>query len=54
MTGYPSGWNNDSCGHGTHVAGTIAATNNNVGVVGVSPGAVSLHIIKVFDGASCG
>ncbi|MGY1425900.1 S8 family serine peptidase [Lysobacter sp. A289] len=54
MSGYPSGWNNDSCGHGTHVAGTIAAANNSVGVVGVSPGEVSLHIIKVFDGASCG
>ncbi|KAB8198389.1 S8 family serine peptidase [Lysobacter maris] len=54
MTGYPSGWNNDSCGHGTHVAGTIAAVDNNVGVVGVSPGAVSLHIVKVFDGAACG
>ncbi|GHA82808.1 S8 family serine peptidase [Cognatilysobacter bugurensis] len=54
MTGYPSGWNNDSCGHGTHVAGTIAAVNNTAGVVGVSPGKVSLHIVKVFDGASCG
>jgi len=54
MTGYPSGWNNDSCGHGTHVAGTIAAANNSVGVVGVSPAKVSLHIVKVFDGASCG
>jgi serine protease len=54
MTGYPAGWNNDSCGHGTHVAGTIAAANNSTGVIGVSPGKVSLHIIKVFDGASCG
>ena len=54
MTGYPSGWNSDSCGHGTHVAGTIAAASNGAGVVGVSPGKVSLHIIKVFDGASCG
>lgn len=54
MTGYPAGWNNDSCGHGTHVAGTIAAANNTSGVVGVSPGKVSLHIVKVFDGAACG
>ena len=56
MTGYASAglsWNTDSCGHGTHVAGTIAAANNNLGVVGVSPGKVSLHIVKVFDGASC-
>ena len=56
MTGYAStgqSWNTDSCGHGTHVAGTIAAVNNTTGVVGVSPGKVSLHIVKVFDGESC-
>ena len=46
--GYPSGWDTDLCGHGTHVAGTIAAANNNTGVVGVSPGEVSLYIFKVF------
>jgi subtilisin family serine protease len=50
--GYPTtGWDTDACGHGTHVAGTIAAANNSVGVVGVSPG-VSLFIVKVF-GDSC-
>ncbi|QQQ03645.1 S8 family serine peptidase [Lysobacter enzymogenes] len=48
ITGYPTGWDTDTCGHGTHVAGTIAAANNNVGVVGVSPGKVSLHIVKIF------
>jgi len=46
-------WNTDSCGHGTHVAGTIAAVNNTQGVVGVAPDNVSLHIVKVFDGADC-
>lgn len=57
MTGHASSgqtWSDDSCGHGTHVAGTIAAVDNNAGVIGVSPGQVSLHIVKVFDGASCG
>jgi serine protease len=57
MTGYASSgqsWSTDSCGHGTHVAGTIAAVNNTAGVVGVSPGKVSLHIVKVFDGEACG
>jgi len=52
--GYPSDWNNDTCGHGTHVAGTIVASNNNVGVVGVTPGGASLYIVKVFDGPDCG
>lgn len=53
LGGYPTGWNTDYCGHGTHVAGTIAAANNSVGVVGVTPGAVSLYIVKVF-GDNCG
>ena len=52
--GYPSGWDSDTCGHGSHVAGTIAAANDAAGVVGVSPGAVRLSIVKVFNGASCG
>lgn len=45
-------WNYDDCGHGTHVAGTIVAANNTLGVVGVSPG-VALHIVKVFTGEAC-
>ncbi len=50
--GYPTGWNTDGCGHGTHVAGTIAAAHNSLGVVGVTPGTVSLYIVKVF-GDNC-
>ena len=39
----------DGYGHGTHVAGTITAMNNQLGVVGVTPGTVSLYIVKIFD-----
>ena len=46
--GYPEDWSLDNCGHGTHVAGTIAAANNSIGVVGVTPGKTSLYIVKVF------
>ncbi|WP_018984679.1 S8 family serine peptidase [Salinimonas chungwhensis] len=41
-------WYNDGNGHGTHVAGTIAAYDNNQGVVGVYPG-VNMHIVKIFN-----
>lgn len=44
-------WAEDGYGHGTHVAGTINAVNNRLGVVGVSPGDVSLFIVKIFDNA---
>eukprot|EP00928_Gymnodinium_smaydae_P013899 TRINITY_DN15043_c0_g1_i1.p1 TRINITY_DN15043_c0_g1~~TRINITY_DN15043_c0_g1_i1.p1 ORF type:complete len:600 (-),score=91.22 TRINITY_DN15043_c0_g1_i1:265-2064(-) len=51
--GYAQSWDSDGCSHGTHVAGTIAASKGNgLGVVGVSPN-VSLFIVKVF-GSNCG
>jgi len=37
----------DDNGHGTHVAGTVAALDNGIGVVGVAPGA-RLHAVKVL------
>ena len=41
-------WDKDSCGHGSHVAGTISAiAGNSKGVIGVAPN-VALHIVKVF------
>jgi subtilisin family serine protease len=38
----------DDNGHGTHVAGIIAAEDNDIGVVGVAPQA-SLYGVKVLD-----
>ena len=43
----------DYNGHGTHVAGTIAAEENGAGVVGVAPEA-ELLIVKVLDGSGAG
>jgi len=50
--GYPTGWNSDTCGHGTHVAGSVGASNNTTGVVGVAPN-VSFYFVQVFSGSSC-
>lgn len=38
----------DADGHGTHVAGTVGALDNNIGVVGVAPGA-RLWSVKVLN-----
>ena len=43
-------WYTDERSHGTHVAGTVAAIDNAVGVVGVLPHQhINLFIAKVFD-----
>ncbi|MEO7602470.1 MAG: S8 family peptidase [Sphingomicrobium sp.] len=39
---------NDQNGHGTHVAGTIAAKDNGLGVIGVAPGAPVVSV-RVLD-----
>jgi serine protease len=44
-------WAFDGYGHGTHVAGTINAVDNDFGVIGVSPGDVEFFIVKIFDDA---
>ena len=43
----------DDNGHGTHVAGTIAALDNGTGVVGTAP-LVSIYALKAFDAAGSG
>ncbi len=43
----------DDNGHGTHVAGSVAAIDNGAGVVGVAPGA-RLHAVKVLSSSGSG
>jgi subtilisin family serine protease len=45
--GYTRSYKDDN-GHGTHVAGIIAALDNEIGVVGVANG-VDLYAVKVLD-----
>ena len=42
----------DKCGHGTHVAGTIAAENNGLGMVGVAPKAKIVPVKALNDKGS--
>jgi subtilisin family serine protease len=49
LTGSPSNQNpDDQNGHGTHVAGTIAAKDNTIGSVGVAPG-TTVVAVRVLD-----
>lgn len=43
----------DGNGHGTHVAGTIGAIDNEIGVIGVAPN-VPLYAVKVLDNRGSG
>jgi len=43
----------DGNGHGTHVSGTIGAINNNIGVIGVAPGATVIPV-KVLGATGSG
>lgn len=50
---FAGGDGTDGNGHGTHVAGTAAAVDNGVGVVGAAPGA-TVHAVKVCkNGGIC-
>ncbi len=46
-------WGSDGNGHGTHVAGTVAALDNEVGVVGVGP-EIRLYAVKVLNDSGSG
>ncbi len=43
-----TGWQPTTSSHGTHVAGTVAAARNGVGIVGVAPG-VRMASVKVVS-----
>lgn len=45
-------WNDDN-GHGSHVAGIVAALDNDIGVIGVGP-AIDLYAIKVLGASGSG
>lgn len=51
-SGCAAPWDDDN-GHGTHVAGTVGATDNDVGVIGVAPQA-TLHAVKVLSNTGSG
>lgn len=50
---FAGGQNKDCDGHGTHVAGTVAAEHNTQDVVGVAPG-LSLYGVKVLGCSGSG
>ncbi len=52
-TGGSTGKWADGHGHGTHVAGTVAAKDNDFGVVGVAPG-TPLYAVKVLNNQGMG
>jgi subtilisin family serine protease len=45
-------WNDDN-GHGSHVAGIVAAIDNDIGVIGVGP-QIDLYAIKVLNASGSG
>ena len=51
-TSDPTAWR-DQNHHGTHVAGTIGALDNGIGVVGVAPG-VRLWAVRILDASGFG
>jgi len=48
-----SGKPNDSHGHGTHIAGIIAAKDNNEGIIGIAPDCALLNVKVADDMGRC-
>jgi subtilisin len=53
LLGGGGGKTKDNNGHGTHVAGTVAAKDTGQGVIGVSPG-TPLYAVRVFSSLGAG
>lgn len=47
--GCPFAWSQDLLGHGTHVAGILAARQDGQGVMGVIPQGAELYSVRVFN-----
>lgn len=45
----PYTWSGDEVGHGTHVAGTIGAPLNGLGVVGVMSQGADMYIVRIWN-----
>eukprot|EP00775_Hariotina_reticulata_P013547 gene13547-13674_t len=45
----PFDWYQDLVGHGTHVAGTIGAPQNGLGVVGVISKGLDIHVVRIWN-----
>lgn len=45
----PYVWSEDEVAHGTHVAGTIGAPQNGLGVVGVIARGADYHIVRIWN-----
>lgn len=48
----PHNWDKDSLGHGTHIAGTIAARRTGKGVLGVMSSGAHVYAINIFGDAA--
>lgn len=42
-------WSQDLVGHGTHVAGTVGAPRNGLGVIGVMSTGADIHVMRIWN-----